>query len=71
MIKFDMSVKEYTKSFLFGLIQFSYLVTDSQNSDLARKYKHMINLEVFSKRYSCIIRSSTIGIFIVEGKELW
>lgn len=31
----------------------------------------MINLDVFSKKYSCIIRSSTIGIFIAEGEELW
>lgn len=65
-----MLIKEYEKSWLFGSIWLWYVVADTQNSDQARRYKHMIAFHVFGNKYHMTIRSGTEGVFSVNDKEM-
>ena len=65
---------DYSKSFLFGLIRISIRIVNQDYSetpvDQDRKYKHMINVNVFGYEFSAIIRSGTVGLVIVNGDGL-
>ena len=54
-------VKDYNKSFMFGLVSIDYYVED-RRPDLETykgKYKHYITVKIFYKQYNWLFRTDT------------
>lgn len=52
---------EYKKSFMFGIVRIEVIIEDRKTEDKCRKYKHMINITVFMKKFYIVTRSPSIG----------
>ena len=63
-------IYDYRKSYLFGLIKVRITITDQKTKYTDRRYKHMISFQIFRNKISCVLRSSSQGIYTVDGKEV-
>ena len=70
MSKSDNYPMEYTKEYLFGAIKVSAVVADTGSEEVCRKFKHMIRVNILWYKFSCVIRSSSTGGYIINEKEV-
>jgi uncharacterized membrane protein len=67
---FPITIAEYNKKFLLGLVELTITVEDRRAKDPSRNIKHLITIRIVKKLFSIIIRSSTTGHYNLNGFDL-